>query len=92
VRELRNAIEGTVVLSMNDRIELSDLPDHIRHRDEHAAQSVFEPGMTLEDMEREAIRRTLEATGGHRAETSRRLGVSVRTLQRKVKEYRLDVK
>ena len=77
---------------MKEKIELCDLPDHIRHREQREAQSVFEPGMTLEEMEREAIRRTLEATGGHRAETSRRLGLSVRTLQRKIKEYRLEVK
>ena len=45
--------------------------------------------MNLVEMEREAIRRTLQATGGHRAETAKRLGVSVRTLQRKIKQYQL---
>lgn len=89
VRELRNALEGIIVLSMREQIELSDLPDHLRHREKPAAHSVFEPGMTLEEMEREAIRRTLEATGGRRAETSRQLGLSVRTLQRKIKQYRM---
>lgn len=90
VRELRNALEGIIVLSMKERIELSDLPDYIRHFDKQAGRSVFEPGMTLEEMEREAIRRTLQATSGHRAETARRLGLSVRTLQRKIKQFQLE--
>lgn len=87
VRELRNTLEGIIVLSMKDQIELSDIPDHIRDAERTTSQSTFDVGMTLEDMEREAIRRTLELTGGHRNETASRLGVSVRTLQRKIKEY-----
>ena len=89
VRELRNTLEGIIVLSMKEKIELSDIPDHIRSLERNPSQSTFEPGMKLVDMEREAIRRTLEITGGHRSETASRLGVSVRTLQRKIKEYGL---
>ncbi len=90
VRELRNTLEGIIVFSMKEQIELSDVPDYIRHADHQASQTAFEPGMTLQDMEREAIRRTLEATAGHRGESARRLGISVRTLQRKIKEYQLE--
>jgi two-component system response regulator HydG len=89
VRELRNTIEGMIVLSLKETLELSDLPDHIREAKAKAAQTVFQPGMTIEDMEREAIRRTLEMTTGHRGETARRLGLSVRTLQRKMNQYGL---
>ncbi len=87
VRELRNTLEGIIVLAMKGQIELSDIPEHIRGTKRSAR--VFEPGMTIEEMEREAIRRTLEATGGHRAETAKQLGLSVRTLQRKIKQYEL---
>jgi DNA-binding NtrC family response regulator len=89
VRELRNTIEGMIVLSLKETLELSDLPDHIREAKAKAAQTVFQPGMTIEDMEREAIRRTLEMTTGHRGESARRLGLSVRTLQRKMNQYGL---
>jgi two-component system, NtrC family, response regulator AtoC len=89
VRELRNALEGIIVLSQKEQIELADLPDHIRHRDARTSANVFEPGMTLEEMEREAIRRTLAVTGGRRAETAQRLGLSVRTLHRKIRQYHL---
>jgi two-component system response regulator HydG len=89
VRELRNTLEGIIVLSLREGIELSDIPDHIRNPDRVATQSHFQPGMTLEQMEIEAIRHTLEATGGHRRETAKQLGLSVRTLQRKIKQYAL---
>jgi DNA-binding NtrC family response regulator len=89
VRELRNTLEGTIVLSIKDEIELSDIPDHVRGAAQMSDRTIFEPGMKLEDMEREAIRRTLEATGGHRAETAKRLGLSVRSLQRKIKQFEL---
>ena len=90
VRELRNTLEGIIVLSLNEQIELADLPDHIRQADSQAKQTCFEAGMTLQEMECEAIRRTLQATAGHRGETANRLGVSVRTLQRKIKEFQLN--
>jgi DNA-binding NtrC family response regulator len=89
VRELRNTLEGIIVLSLKERIELGDIPEHIRQAEASAPVSSFEPGMTLQELEREAIRRTLDSTGGHRAETADRLGISVRTLQRKIKEYGL---
>jgi DNA-binding NtrC family response regulator len=47
------------------------------------------PGMTMAAIEREALRRALRATGGHRAQAAELLGLSVRTLQRKIKEYDL---
>ncbi len=45
--------------------------------------------MTIAQMEQEAIRRALQQTGGHRNEAAQQLGISVRTLQRKIKEYGL---
>ncbi len=43
----------------------------------------------MAEIEKKAIRRTLEQTGGHRANTAALLGLSVRTLHRKIKEYQL---
>ena len=45
---------------------------------------------TLEDVEREMIRTTLEKNGGNRRITAARLRISERTLYRKIKEYGLD--
>lgn len=47
-------------------------------------------GMTLEDTERETIRRSLEKNGGRRKATARELKISERTLYRKIKEYGLE--
>jgi transcriptional regulator with PAS, ATPase and Fis domain len=88
VRELRNTLEGSIVLCLRDTIDLADLPEHIMGA--RPAQDIIRPGMTLQDIEKEAIRRMLEQTGGHRAETAKLLDISVRTLQRKIKEYRLE--
>ncbi len=51
-----------------------------------AGESPIGPGMTLEQIEREAIRQALERAGGCRKEAARALGISVRTMQRRVKE------
>jgi two-component system, NtrC family, response regulator AtoC len=88
VRELRNTLEGAIVLSMNERIELADLPESIRGARQF--QDLLQPGMTLKDLEREAIRRALQQSGGHRTQAAQSLGISTRTLQRKLKEYQLD--
>ncbi|MDE6321130.1 MAG: sigma-54 dependent transcriptional regulator [Muribaculaceae bacterium] len=48
------------------------------------------PSMTLEDTERETIRRSLERNGGRRKLTARELNISERTLYRKIKEYGLE--
>jgi DNA-binding NtrC family response regulator len=55
-----------------------------------AIDSLIQPGMTMEDIEKEAIRRALTQTDGRRTEAAQLLGLSVRTLQRKIKEYDLD--
>ncbi|HZU38762.1 MAG TPA: sigma-54 dependent transcriptional regulator [Gemmataceae bacterium] len=87
VRELRNTLEGIVVLSPRQRIELSDLPTYIRG--EAQAELVVRSGMKMADVEKEAIRVTLEQTQGRRSEAAKILGISVRMLQRKIKEYDL---
>jgi DNA-binding NtrC family response regulator len=87
VRELRNLLESIIVLSVKERIELSDLPEEIGKV--KSARTVIQPGMTMAEIEKEAIRRTLEQTGGRRGRTAEILGISVRTLHRKIKEYGL---
>jgi DNA-binding NtrC family response regulator len=45
---------------------------------------------TLEEMERAHIERALRVTGGHRGNAARMLGISERSLYRKLEEYRLS--
>jgi DNA-binding NtrC family response regulator len=51
---------------------------------------VFRPGMTMEDMEREAIRAALDAVGGNRRKAAEMLDIGERTLYRKISKYGLD--
>jgi len=51
---------------------------------------VFRPGMTMEEMEREAIRAALQQVGGNRRKAAETLGIGERTLYRKLKEYDLE--
>jgi two-component system nitrogen regulation response regulator GlnG len=50
----------------------------------------FRPGMTLADLEREAIQYYLFQTGGNRQQTAELLGISTRTLFRKLQEYKME--
>jgi DNA-binding NtrC family response regulator len=51
---------------------------------------VFRPGMTMQDLEREAIAAALRQVGGNRRRAAEMLGIGERTLYRKIKEYELE--
>ena len=97
VRELRNLVESLVVLAPGDEIQLADLPEE--YRQPGAARPVpptfLEKGredgqtLTMEEVERRAILDALEKTGGNRTQAADLLGIGLRTLQRKIKEYRM---
>ncbi|MEJ2502548.1 MAG: sigma-54 dependent transcriptional regulator, partial [Gemmatimonadota bacterium] len=52
---------------------------------------VYQPGMTMRDLEREAITAALKEVGGNRREAAERLGIGERTLYRKIKEYEIPL-
>ena len=97
VRELRNLVESLVVLAPADEIQLADLPEEYRQprpvdrSPEAVAKKEPEDGQTLtmEEIERRAILDALEKTGGNRTQAADLLGIGLRTLQRKIKEYRM---
>jgi two-component system, NtrC family, response regulator AtoC len=83
VRELGNALERAAILADGDLIRGTDL----------AAPSRDEPLPTshsMEDIEREAIRRTLDSVGGNRRRAAEKLGIGVRTLYEKLKRYGIE--
>jgi len=88
VRELTNMIESVACEVAARRIEVDDLPEVVRgSRDIVPAAAGGIVGMTLAQMERLAIERTLHATGGNREQAAKMLGIGTRTLYRKIKEY-----
>ncbi len=86
VRELENAVERAVVLSADGEILPSHLPPAIGEGRREGARQLI-PGATLAEIEREAILRTLEVVGGSTSRAAEILGISVRTIQYRLKEY-----
>jgi DNA-binding NtrC family response regulator len=68
--------------------EESESPAATEHDDGRVI--VFEPGMTMEDMERQAIRAALTEVRGNRRKAADLLGIGERTLYRKIAKYGLD--
>ena len=88
VRELANVIERAVVLSTTEVISGEDLPEALRQDPgDRKGPSFFVPGTPLREIEKEAILRTLAHVGGNRTQAADLLGISVRNLQYKLKEY-----
>ncbi|HET6347210.1 MAG TPA: sigma-54 dependent transcriptional regulator [Myxococcota bacterium] len=89
VRELENTIERAVVLSRSDIVGVEDLPEVIAAATTGKASAeaggFFIPfGTPLEEIERRAIRETLERTGGDKKTAARLLGIAARTIYRKL--------
>jgi len=90
VRELRNAVESMVVRAKGNILTRADLPPEIWAPlpvDQDGWQ--FLAGRTWQDVERNHIRVSLELCGGNRLKAARSMGLSERTLYRKIKEYGL---
>jgi two-component system response regulator HydG len=92
VRELENAVERSVILSNGDYITEKELPLNLTrsYSDESnwvAAQPVNAEPRPLEEVEKEAILAALDASGGNKSETARRLGINRKTLHKKLKSY-----
>lgn len=91
VRELRNVIENMVVMAQHEMLDVNDLPENVYHAPEQKSLAVpLRMGMSLEEIEREHIARTLERTDGNREKAAKILGIGERTLYRKLKEYELS--
>ncbi|HSP79497.1 MAG TPA: sigma 54-interacting transcriptional regulator, partial [Myxococcaceae bacterium] len=88
IRELENAIERAVVLALGPELTTDDLPPVLRGpRPTGSAPSSLIPGATLAEIEREAILQTLEMVQGSTTRAAEILGISVRKVQYRLKEY-----
>jgi two-component system, NtrC family, response regulator AtoC len=90
VRELRNTVEHMVVLSRGNRLTLRDVPAPLRETEEGSAESgPALAGLSLQDAERQMIVNALKRNEGNRTAAAAQLGISRRTLHRKLNEYGL---
>jgi len=88
VRELENLIERAVLLAKGESIGMKELFGEETSLGNHH-QPRIEAGITMKEMERELIMRTLEKMDNNRTHTAKTLGISLRTLRNKLNEYKL---
>jgi two-component system response regulator AtoC len=90
VRELENTIERAAILAETDVIHTHDLPEKLHDALPVNGNDADTPGMTLEELEREHMRRILNQVKGDKVKAAQILGIHLSTLYRKVQRYRLD--
>jgi two-component system response regulator HydG len=92
IRQLRNCIRTMVVMCDHKELDVQDIPPDIR-RVRQLAEGTRTPGdlagVSLGDLEKQAIMDTLARTKGNREKAAKILGIGERTLYRKIKEYNL---
>ncbi len=97
IREMKNVIQRAIVLSDGPEIDATHLSIFDRHGhgdggDDDPRQAIQIPdiGMTLAEIEAEALRITLRLTGGNRSAAARVLAISRPTIHRKIRDYGLE--
>ena len=89
VRELKNIIEGMVVMARNGTLlDVGGIPEHIRRSTVPEVREIRIPtGATMSEVERIAIEETMKVCGYNKEKCAKVLGIGLRTLYRKLKEF-----
>jgi DNA-binding NtrC family response regulator len=92
IRELKNAIEGMVVFTEGRRpLDVSDLPQDVRNQARPDGRPVLSlpVGLSLAEVEKRFMEETLRSVGYDKPRAAETLGIGLRTLYRKLKEYEI---
>jgi two-component system response regulator HydG len=94
VRELMNAVERAVVMARSRYLDEAAFPfmrdfskEHTQGNSNNPDALLLQGEVPLAELEKEAILRTLEAADGNKSEAARRLGITRKTLHKKLKAY-----
>jgi DNA-binding NtrC family response regulator len=87
VRQLRNVIERALIVSRGPLITVADLPPDMKRTTGSSSSFELRLGMSLDDVERELIMRTIEFTGGNKSRAAEVLGISLKTLYNRLERY-----
>jgi PAS domain S-box-containing protein len=90
IRELRNLIAKVAVEASGSEVEVAGISAALSGEPAALRQTASMPVGNLDSMEEQMIIKALERTGGHRTLAAEQLGISRRTLSRKLKEYSID--
>lgn len=93
IRQFRNVLESMVIMAKDDTLTKEDIPEELLKGPTPSTKKklidTIIPGITLEEYEKAIIQKNLEFTNGNREKTAELLGISQRTLYRKLNEYNL---
>ena len=91
IRELKNIVERMIVLSSGDTLTIDQVPEDLRagRTPGTGAGSALENISRITDAEKELIQKALQETRGNKSTAAEKLGISRRTLYRKLEEYKL---
>jgi DNA-binding NtrC family response regulator len=87
IRELRNLVERMVVLTRGSVLDAKDIPSQLRAAAHGGGEVRVDAELTVDEMEKRMIIQALEKTGGNRTKAAEKLGISRRTLHRKLNQY-----
>jgi DNA-binding NtrC family response regulator len=87
IRELENYTERAVVVARGEALAPDDYPQRLTSGPQGRDDGGIHVGMTVHEMERRLIMKTLESCQGNRTEAAGMLGISTRTLRNKLHEY-----
>lgn len=90
VRQLRNTIENMFVLGGREQLKIQDLPKYLSGSSTDRIGSIDPNKLNLMELERETILNALSQSMGNRTHAAHKLGISIRTLQRKLKQWSMD--
>ncbi len=94
VREVKNIVERMVVLSSNNEIKISNIPDDILSSsgivNSISSSAPSANSSRLDDMEKDMIKNILQDARGNKSLAAKKLGISRRTLYRKLEEYNIS--
>lgn len=91
VRQLRNSLESMIVLAGGDALTRADVPATLDNHIGGVNELSIPPETKLNELEREAVEQALELHDGNRTQAAKSLGISVRTLQRKLKSWGIEL-
>ena len=90
IRELQNCIERAIALTRHPEIQVEDLPETVRSfKRSHVLVAASDPSelVPLAEVERRYVLRVVEAAGGNKSLAAQILGITRKTLYRKLEEY-----
>ena len=90
VRELRNVIERMIVLTRTSKLIVRDVPEPVKSNSRaHSPNAGITADSTIQEANKQMIITALKSAGGNRTRTAKQLGISRRTLYRKLHEFGL---